>query len=276
MFDDRHRYDLAFVPPKKLSGAGPEIVFIIDKGHLLELVERLSRTTKRMGSYADQYFNNYPVDFTLPKVDLFQNTEFGYGRCAYYTEHDNEVWLRVSLGRGLRVSCCSLTVNVIAQSLGVPFAKKGPGNRNHQVDIQTCADNFGSGGYGHAIGGWVSASVANWLGRYAQSHIKYHNLDGSPLSALMPEIVTKSMRTAWCSLTDKEDHHWAKDCYVDIRPTGHLTLGCFGDACDLSVYPDQTIDDYIDLGCHNLDNANQQLTLLAGLAKICELARAGS
>ena len=32
----------------------------------------------------------------------------------------------------------------------------------------------------------------------------------------------------------------------------------------------------VDLGCHNLDTSDQQLTLLAGLAKLAELARSDS
>ena len=43
----------------------------------------------------------------------------------------------------------------------------------------------------------------------------------------------------------------------------------------MGVYPDgisQGIE-MRDLQCHNLDGAVQQLTLLAGLAKLCQLAR---
>lgn len=55
-------------------------------------------------------------------------------------------------------------------------------------------------------------------------------------------------------------------------------LGCFGNACDIDIYPDHTCGEmdepYVRFSCHNLDTAAQQMTLLAGLAKLCELARA--
>ncbi len=53
---------------------------------------------------------------------------------------------------------------------------------------------------------------------------------------------------------------------------------CPGDACDVSIYPDQIYGDALGtksvrFACHNLDSAAQQITLIAGIAKLCELAR---
>lgn len=69
-----------------------------------------------------------------------------------------------------------------------------------------------------------------------------------------------------------------RECRATIAPDGRFNLKCPGNACEVSIYPDRLYGDNmgtrsVQFSCHNLDGAVQQITLLVGIAKLCELAR---
>lgn len=92
--------------------------------------------------------------------------------------------------------------------------------------------------------------------------------------------ITQAMRTAYVHMSQAFfDEATAKEMASDCR---FYILGdrrpCFiapGDACDLA--PEGMDEMYAEYGCelgpHNIDGHIQQLTLLVGVAKLCELAR---
>jgi len=85
--------------------------------------------------------------------------------------------------------------------------------------------------------------------------------------------VSSAMKTAYgkmLGLRFYSDYHFR----VDARESGGFTLGCPGDACGIhpSDWHFREGEGY-EFSCHNVDNAAQQLTLLAGLAALHDRAR---
>lgn len=275
--DQTHIYDLAFVSPKRRPQRAPEIVFIINERHLPELIVRLNLTTKRFGKYIDAYLGRDTSALTLPIPDLFGRQEFGFGNCGYYTIEGGKVYLRLRLEPRSKTAYCSLTIFVLTNALSYPFEESVGSNRQQDVTlIVSCVLNRPAG-YGHAAGGWLSSNVHQWLKDYAQEQMQLH---GFPAGAPMHPKVVKAMQDAWRAISSSDTwKHAKRDIYGGVRANGSFALNCFGNACDLSVYGDTWLDEgceMIELGCHNLDHSTQQLTLLAGLAKICQLTRESS
>lgn len=129
------------------------------------------------------------------------------------------------------------------------------------------------GGHGHSVSGWLSQDVMAWLKNYAKDKVDTNSF--MQVAPMHPEVVY-AMRSVWYAISTPERRPYADAASGWVRENGAFSLNCFGDACDLSIYPDSyNGENYVsvEFGCHNLDSADQQLTLLAGLAKICELAR---
>ena len=274
MFQTR-QFDLAFASPKQTQNA-PEIILIIKQEHLPELTKRLETLTKRFNEYIAIYLGQSTSDFILFDNDLF-DIRFGYGACGFLTTSDDLTLLRVRLVRGNGRLYASATISMLLRALGFPIDEESSSNKHQVIEITTCVEHR-SEGYGHAVGGYLSSSVIQWLREYAKSKASG---DGLNESAQLPTEVLESMRTTWRAVTGREQQEYAEGRHINgwVRDSGAFSLICFGDACDLSVYPDQVrseLEEMTQFSCHNLDLSEQQLTLLAGLAKICELARESS
>lgn len=275
-----HTYDLAFVSLKRRpKRTAPEIVFIIDEKNLHEVIDWLQHITLRYSDYIDAYLRADKKSFSLPIPDLFGNREFGFAKCGYWTIDNGKVHFRLQLRPHPWTHYCALTIFVLTKALGAPFTSPSS-NRQQDIQLLTMAELGRSGGYGHAVGGWMSEDIIKWLGKYAKSNIRPIGIieQSAPLH---PEVTRAMQAAAGAMMTSGENGYRASPrvIYGWIRDSGAFTMNCFGDACDLSVYPDQYLAEgceMVDLGCHNLDTSDQQLTLLAGLAKLAELARSDS
>lgn len=271
-----HTYDLAFVETKRRPRTAPELIFIIAACNMSELVNRLQTVTDNCTHYIHQYLQGDEAVFIAPSVDLFGCIEFGYRRCGYVTTKDDEVYFHLPLRSHPWTHYVVLTVFVMARALGFPFRNAPPKNHAQQVALMTSAE-WRSGGYGHAVGGMVSESVMTWLRSYARERIERLGIiEAAPMH---PEVLRAQQMVADVVRSSPRVKYRARSStnFGWVRETGAFTLNCYGDACDLSVYPDQVHPEgayeWTALGCHNLDNADQQLILLAGLAKILQLAR---
>lgn len=80
--------------------------------------------------------------------------------------------------------------------------------------------------------------------------------------------VSSDMSEAWKAVAPRSLKRYADQCYARVHDD-RFELGCFGNACDLSVYPDSDPM----FSCHNLDAPFQQATLLVGLASIHNVAK---
>jgi len=165
----------------------------------------------------------------------------------------------------------TFSMNLLTMALVDRDEQPRVSNREQQLDLNMRCE-LSATGYGHAVGGYLSTEVISWLRKVASAAPK--NQQGIEI----PAQVLAAMRSAWCAATSLEGAEWSRECRGYIWKDGRLSLICFGDACDLSIYPEHVYPDERDFpcafSCHNLDTAPQQVTLLAGLATICALARA--
>jgi hypothetical protein len=263
---DWHTYDLGFVPHE----VKPEIVFIIKAEYLEPLEERLPRFVHDIAHETNQYFQPHGSEFVLFEQELFDRV-FGHGRCGRVTREDDEVWLRIELGRGWRIYEAAYTINVLSRILSAPFSSE-PTNHSQQLDLHTRVDRTAFG-WGHMLNGYLSGSVVRFLREYAASHIVW---EGSYWCTPMHREVIEAMRCTWRALGQKDLVQYSNEADGVISQEGRFILKCFGNACDIAIYPDTPMyeeDGIAQFSCHNLDHADQQLTLLAGLAKLLELAR---
>lgn len=264
MFNRVHIFGFSFVAPNRKRQTKPQLVFTLNKKYWPELMSRLQRLSARweVGKYLDT-----SVVFTLPEPDLFGNTEFGYRKCGFLTTKEDEVSLRVELSQE-KLFCITATIHLLTDALRVPYEHKSVGsNRSQQIDITTrCSLNST---YGHALSGYVSGEVRNWL------RGKGASIDAKNKTARAPFEIVVAMRQAWQAVVSKDSHRWASECGARITNDGRFILDCMGDACDVAIYPDcfEGEGGSVQFSCHNLDQARQQVTLLAGLAKLCELVR---
>lgn len=264
---ESHTYDFAFVP----HAVEPEIVFIIKTEHLEALRTRLESFVHDIANEANEYFQSHGSEFFLFEQELF-DCVFGYGRCGYATPHDDETWLRVKLGRGWRIFEATFTIHVLSRILLAPFTAE-PTNRGQQIELYARADRTAPG-WGHMLGGQLSAPVIHWLRDYAE---KNESWPGTYWSTPMHPEVLSAMRNVWQAMSHRELREYSNEANGVISREGRFILQCFGNACDIAIYPDSPMyeeEGYAQFSCHNLDSADQQLTLLAGLIKILELARA--
>jgi hypothetical protein len=273
--DQFHTYDLAFVTPRRHPRTVPELVFIIDEVHLPEAIDRLHKITNQLTEYARKYLGKDDTTFTLPIPDLFGNKEFGYGKCGYWSLENNKIHLRLQLRPYPSTHYCSLTIFMLTRAFGFPFEDGARSNRQQDVELMTMSEVGRSGGYGHAVGGWISEDVLKWLEVYTRDKVR--SLGIIEAAPMHPEVL-QAQQAAWSAISSPKMQQYAssRNIYGWVRGNGSFSLNCFGDACDLSIYPDHWLGEgcgSVQFGCHNLDSADQQLTLLVGLAKICQLAR---
>lgn len=266
-----YTYDLAFRTAKEAKQKQPEIVFIIEEQYLELVYDRLAVLNSRFMNLAHTYFDGKVDTFISPKTDLFGG--FGYGDCGYVTKNGDEAQLHIPLRSGHRMLEATYTIHILAMVLAVPFDEERQSNRDQQVSLETRADRYSRAGWGHMLAGYVGPSLIRWLQRYGSDH-----RDGidSFWSAPLPEEVLQAMQITWRAITEGSYKRYADEIRGRISHEGRFLMTCFGNACDISIYPDQWIHDdceHVRFACHNLDNPDQQLTLLAGLAKLCELAR---
>jgi hypothetical protein len=259
-------YDLSFVSQKGRRTTKPQIVFTFERKHLgdcLIHIERLVRATDEV-KYCGR-----SVSFRTPVPDLFGNTEFGYERCGLVTTSEEEISFCIELSE-TNLHNATLTINILTHALLVyETGNARKSNRLQQVDLETSCTH---GMHGHSVGGYISGEMREWLRK------RWHKGDSNNWMkwVSVPKDVITAMRQAWTAVSPKDQHKWVSHCSGSIAEDGRFILNCMGNACDLAIYPDNLrIDEYhsVRFSCHNLDSARQQLTLLAGLAKLCELAR---
>ena len=258
-------YRLSFSP--RVEGIAPCLVFTIERRHLEELRRRLSRLANRDGAHAKAYYRSETTPaFTLPSIAIPHESVFGYGECGYLREESPKLSLCFRLEWGLPLIHCVLTIHLLAKALSVPIGTEHPWSLVQQATFDTVC-HYNEMGCGHAVSGHISWRVMDWIRK--QAPIKDTSL---------PLPILKAMQQAWRAVTLPEEWRWGEYCDGGLTSDGRFMLKCMGDACDIAIYPDGTCgdegDSFREFYCHNLDNAQQQITLLAGLAKLCELARA--
>lgn len=268
MFDTEHVYDLSFIPPSEEQKT-PHIIFTTHSAHLPEIQQRLHILVDRYKGTAIQYMG--PGAFLFP-VEESAEKRFGYGKCGFLTHEGDLVHWHLEL-KSSHLRYCTLTIHLLVIALSVPMENvRGLSNRPQQINLHTRCDPRGDA-HAHGMSGRISGEIMKWLKKHAKGMPKGHYY--LPL----PAEVTDAMTTAWRAVSIPKLKKYGSGCKGFVCDDGRFILQCFGDACDLAIYPDSYSERHddttygVEFSCHNLDRADQQITLLAGLAKIYELAR---
>ena len=257
-------YALSFIPARK-DGRGkstpPGIAFSVSvRIHERVLLYASSERGTEMTNEISEKYLGKRSEFVLTAGKI------GFKSCFEVELNDGNVTYRLWLRSKLDVPACVLTIQFLLFVFDALIAndEEKESNRKQFLEVSTRCSNEGF--YAHAVSGRVYPIFARYLHGHAQQ-----SSDG-----MLPASVTNAMRSVWRAVGIASARKYADDCYGRIRETGEFSLICFGDACDVSIYPDQSVP--LDAGysvgfsCHNLDHASQQLTLLAGLAALHDLA----
>jgi hypothetical protein len=132
------------------------------------------------------------------------------------------------------------------------------GYQDRQKDFLTIENSCGRR---HPVFGSVSAEF--------RQKLKY-------ISKGDQQMITRSMQRVFVAVTPATLRQYASDCCVLIdAEKERFLLRCFGDACDMGIYPDSgaTPGMHASFSCHNLDSPFQQATLLAGLVTLGEIVK---
>lgn len=272
----KHVYDISFVPKGKGTQKYSSIIFSVPRILLDDIYVRIAKVVDYSDAHAMKYFYR-GVPFLIPP-DLFGNCDFGYGACALVKTDENGVHIVFELNSHERTEQIALTIHVLLSVLNsFPYNTANPSNREQGVTLHTRCEHVSSG-YGHAMGGQLHKEMMFWLQAYAK-RCKVHTAWEMERIRLPPGVLS-AMRETWKCVSDSENRRWAKDCGGFLAPDGRFALICFGNATDLSIYPDSYRQEQIaihgaEFSCHNLDSAEQQLTLLAGFAALTNFIRKG-
>jgi len=115
--------------------------------------------------------------------------------------------------------------------------------------------------HGGSLGGEISIPLKQYLMSLGG---KYEELSE----------ITQAMKIAYKRMLGFHRYNDA-DFKVSLRENGRFTADCPGNAC--GIYPDwyDREDQGYKFNCHNVDNPEQQITLLVGLAALHDMARKG-
>lgn len=264
-----HQYDLGFYPGNKRKKLPPAITFTIKESDFKAIVNRMRQYAERFYTHSKQYLQDFDTHFTLPSFDLFGRHSCGFGNCARIEHKDNEVVFLVEIGKKERIYFATLTIHAL--SICLQYSDDIPRNHEQQLDLSVRTDRQAPG-WGHMLGGYIAMSVVRWIAHYAKEHAVYDTYWSTP----MHPAVVQAMHTTWKAMSEREMKQWYRDAGGQMSQEGRFVLICFGNACDIAIYPDIPMHEdmeYVQFSCHNLDSADQQLSLLAGLAMLLTLAR---
>jgi hypothetical protein len=168
----------------------------------------------------------------------------GYGGCADMRKNGEHLESIIALAAD-KLPCTLLTLAFLIDHCNGTRFMEGQPRSDFELTIGC--------GPRPAISGIVTASFKDVLVRLTRNDLN---------------LVEADMREAWRTVAPRVSRKYVLDCRA-IVTADRFMLGCFGNACDVAIYPES--DPLFD--CHNLDSSYQQVTLLVGLASLCERVR---
>lgn len=273
--DQALTYDLAFRVGQRRPRTPPEIIFIIAEHHLPKVSEKLQQLIEGENDNIQAYLEDDTSTFSFPYPDLFGKRSFGYSNCGYVTIEAEKAYFRLPLRPDPWTYRTSLSISLLIKALQSFFTEdQWSGSKQDTILLLLC-DRNRAGGHGHSVGGWVSQRVMAWLKNYVKDTSS--NLDFNDRVPIHPAVI-QAQQATWYAINPPDMQRYGSPWEIrsHVYENGAFILTCSGNACDLGVYPSDYSgreSELISLNCHNLDTDCQQLTLFAGLAKICELAR---
>lgn len=175
----------------------------------------------------------------------------------------------------LRVSYVSATLNVLFQALWLFEGKAmNYGNKENKLQLLTINGMMTESGlHGSAFNVKLSRQFCRWLINMISEETVGRNIDisKSPTLDKIRNAMMDMHFQMWQKPYSRYDFHSYR---VTCRPLKSIHLSCPGNACGLDPEWSHSKDHIgYALHPHNVDNRFQQLTLLAGVACLQDLAR---
>ena len=197
----------------------------------------------------------------IPLIRLFSGivcercsgTRFDNGReCIYCSGTGRQEIVNYDLLNDL-----ALSLNALLACLNFPPEKDVDSDQKQLFTITSC---YGVGSHSHSVGGYASPVFRTLLLKASQSKQVAMKLTAS---------VEDAMKQAY-KLMHGCIEKYNRQCFRCLLDDGHVNLSCPGNACEIHTVRDWvTVDGYgVEITCHNLDSAVQQVTLLSGLARL--------
>jgi hypothetical protein len=260
-----HAYGLSYVPVNQEEPAA--LALTLRTAHWADMLQLLITRSDIIGYPELEYFSEREsVTFIWgaavpPPVT---SGPFGIDGCAQAHVQELDTVLHLPLSPKL-VREAAMTLHLLLRAIDMAVVsqieRETASNRRQLLTLQTiCARGWP---YRHGVFGYVYPPLRRWL----------YSRGGTSI----PEAES-AIRDTWASLSkaSKRDLRLLEhDFGAVISPDGRFLLTCPPPACDIAMYPDATpnsLDTWSEFSCHNLDSAVQQLSLLAGLATMLQMA----
>lgn len=264
-------YSLSYLPPHRRKGReAPELIIKVPTP-LAEAAE-LRLVQERIPDRVDmETYLGRSVEATWSQLPLALSADrsFGIASCAYVREIDGVTEYHFPLSRA-SVGLTAMTLHLLLFVLGTFIGEAAEDtlvNQRQLISVRTrCNTDFV---YAHAASGNVYPEFRRWLARLGAS---------LPDDNRSVARATGAMKATWKHVAwSKEAQTFANDCWAFVSREGRFHLHCMGsNDCNIALNYDTDRGvgaDYPSLfSCHNLDAAAQQLTLLAGLAVLHDMA----
>lgn len=257
-------YGISFISPSERKEIKyPQIVFSIPSEHA-EKADRLL-TKYNLNSQSEAHkaeFLSFYSEF------VFTNSSFGFASCGTREETNGGVLYKINISGHESVNDVVLTVSALGEMLCI-LSDKFPMD-SAQFPLLT----LGVYGYenGYSVYGQVNPDFGCWLAHYGEKASTSSAFGLEPL----PVSVCMAMQTVWTAVVPDDLKEYSNDCHAGINSSGRFSLSCFGDACDVSIYPrpSEVVNSgrSVEFGCHNVDAPWQVVTLVAGLAALHDVA----
>jgi hypothetical protein len=241
-------YKLRYEPPHLTQSERPEIYCVIPGELFPGFVTEVSAHVKGEKSAFLRFYQGY-LGGKMPFEMLEER--FGFAGCAYIKHVGGDAEIRFPMKYEYAWHLCATISAVLRLAMHGHVQEELP----EQTVVLYARTELEM--HGHSIWGEVSPQMCRWI------KAQHRRLDDS---------VVRAMRSVWREVCQHGLEEYERDCRARLEKDGRFMFECFGDACDVGIYPDHGADDLENRGtrfsCHNLDNQAQQLTLIAGLASM--------
>lgn len=258
-----HVFDFSFT---KIRGR-PAFTFSFD-AEFRNLVLDWIRTSAGVNAVQDCLFGYLPLGSGYEEQwELFEDSlRFGFGGVSYAHSQDGIATISITIVDHRHLRQTTLMLNLVLSALTVLQSQVVRRNARQELQFEACCKEEP---YGHSVSGSICGDALTWLRRQGA------RMPQDESSHSLPDQVHQAMRFTWNYAAALRLQEYADYCMARVYRDGRFLLACFGDACDLGMCPGlySAHDSFVQFSSHNLDSAAQQLTLLAGLAMICRLAR---
>lgn len=209
----------------------------------------------------------YQQLFGFKKFESTLSTGFGFEKIFHAPTLVNgqvELVLPLTRTKSPRIWWArSPTLSVILSTLEV-LKEAHQGTNPERTQLFTLSTRVGTPyTFGAPIHGFAAPAFVRWISENAND----------------PAIEKKAvaaMERVWVTLGKirHREHQRHNGFSAKLKPSGLFYLQCPGDTCEVGTYPGMHTDPDggKQISCQNLDTPNQQLSLMAGLARLHELA----